>query len=263
MVSSSTRDSDRTRTDFGRDGFAIVRGLCPAETVASMRAAVERDLVGPVGPVEFEADVAYPGAPARRDQPGGDTVRRLLDALGRSAVFARWACSAAVTAFVRDALAAVDIRVVRAHHNCIMTKAPEFSSATGWHQDLRYWSYQRPELVNAWTALDAEAPDNGGMRLIPGSHRALFPDESFDDDRFFREDVPANRHWIDRAVQADLAPGDVLFFHAGVLHAAGANRTEARKRAVVFSYRDAANQPLPGTRSAAKADLDPESIRCR
>lgn len=263
MVSSRTSVSDRTRTHFERDGFAIVRSLCPGETVAAMRAAVERDLAGPVGPLEFEADVAYPGAPARRDQPGGDTVRRLLDALGRSAVFARWACSEAVTGFVRDVLEATDIRVVRAHHNCIMTKEPEYSSATGWHQDLRYWSYQRPELVNAWTALDTEAPDNGGMRLIPGSHRAAFPDDAFDADRFFREDLTNNRHWIERAVQADLAPGDVLFFHAGVLHAAGANRTSACKRAVVFSYRDATNAPIAGTRSAAKADLDPDSIRCR
>jgi phytanoyl-CoA hydroxylase len=190
-------------------------------------------------------------------------VRRLLDALGRSAVFARWACSGAVTGVVRAVLGAHDIRVVRAHHNCIMTKAPEFSSATGWHQDLRYWSYRRPELVNAWTALDTEAPDNGGMRLIPGSHRAEFPDEAFDADRFFRDDLPENRPWLERAVQADLAPGDVLFFHAGVLHSAGANRTGARKRAVVFSYRDVANAPIPGTRSAAKADLDPESMRCR
>ena len=82
-------------------------------------------------------------------------------------------------------------------------------------------------------------------------------------DRFFRDDLPDNRRWIERAVQTDLAPGDVLFFHAGVLHAAGANRSGARKRAVVFSYRDAANAPIPGTRSASKVDLDPDSMRCR
>ena len=263
MVSSRTGDPNRTRTDFERDGFAVVRGLCPAGIVESMRAAVERDLSGPVGPVEFEADVAYPGAPARRDQPGGDTVRRLLDALGRSEVFARWACSGAVTGYVRRFLGADEIRVVRAHHNCIMTKAPEFSSATAWHQDLRYWAFERPDLVNAWTALDAEAPDNGGMRLIPGSHRARFPAEAFDADRFFRDEAPGNRRWIERAVQADLAPGDVLFFHAGLLHAAGANRTAARKRAVVFSYRDATNAPVAGTRSASRADLDPDTMRCR
>jgi phytanoyl-CoA hydroxylase len=227
-----------------------------------MRACVERDLAAVAGPVEYEADVAYPGAPSDRDAPGGHTVRRLLDALGRDPVFVDWACSAALTGWARALLGVRDIRVVRAHHNCIMTKHPDYSSATGWHQDIRYWSFDRPELVNAWTALDIEACDNGSMRLIPGSHRAVFDTSAFDSDRFFRTDHPANRAWIESAVQVDMQPGDVLFFHAALLHAAGRNLTARRKRAVVFSYRPVNNRPLPGTRSAAGADLDPENCEC-
>ena len=227
-----------------------------------MWASVERDLAAVVGPVEFEADVAYPGAPPDRDAPGGRTVRRLLDALGRDPVFAQWACCSEVTGWIRGFLRTPDIRVLRAHHNCIMTKHPDYSSATGWHQDIRYWSFDRPQLVNAWTALDGEACDNGGMRLIPGSHRAVFDTQAFDANRFFRTECPANRVWIDSAVQVELKPGDVLFFHAALLHAAGRNLTGRRKRAVVFSYRPENNRPLPGTRSAARPDLEPERAAC-
>lgn len=258
-MNDSAQDRYPVSTEaFQRDGFAVLRGCCPQTEIAAMRRAVDRDLEGPAGPAEYEADVAYPGAPAARSAPGGGTVRRLLDALARAPVFARWACDPALTAPIRQLLASRDVRVVRAHHNCIMTKHPRFSSATGWHQDTRYWSFQRPDLVNAWTALDRESPDNGGMRLIPGSHRASFSPRSFDEDQFFIEDRPENRRWIDSAIQVELEPGDVLLFHAGLLHSAGPNTTAQRKRSVVFSYRDAGNLPLPGTRSASRRDLDPD-----
>lgn len=223
-----------------------------------MREAAARDLRQACPPLEYEADVAYPGAPASRRAPGGMTVRRLLDALARDPVFVDWACSAELLEPVRRLLGGHDVRVVRAHHNCIMTKQPEFSSMTGWHQDTRYWAFERPALINAWTALDFEGPDNGGMRVIPGSHRAVFDADCFDDQRFFREEGQINRDWIRRAVEIQLSPGDVLLFHAGLLHAAGRNATSQPKRAVVFSYRAADNRPLPGTRSAARPDLDPE-----
>jgi phytanoyl-CoA hydroxylase len=253
----------RALQSFVRDGFVIVRGLCDESRLAALQAATDRDLAESVEPLEYEADIAYPGAPATRAAPGGDTVRRLLDALARDPVFTDWACSPALTGWARQLLASDAVRVVRAHHNCVMTKHPRHSSATGWHQDIRYWSFDRPDLVNAWTALDFEGPDNGGMRLIPGSHRAVFGAESFDGERFFRTEPPANRDWIARAVQADLAAGDVLFFHAALLHAAGPNETDQRKRAVVFSYRSADNRPLPGSRSASREDLDPDRMRCR
>lgn len=257
-----TADMSAAQAVFERDGFVVAPALCPPDRLQRLRALVERDLAANRPPVEYEADVAYPGAPPNRDAPGGKTVRRLLDAMGRDPEFAAWACCGAVTERVRALLRARDIRVVRAHHNCVMTKHPDYSSATGWHQDIRYWSFDRPDLVNAWTALDSEACDNGGMRLIPGSHRAVFDSLAFDSDRFFRTDHPANRPWIESAVQVDLQPGDVLFFHAALLHAAGRNLTDRRKRAVVFSYRPASNRPSPGSRSAAVDDLVPGRASC-
>ena len=52
------------------------------------------------------------------------------------------------------------------HHNCVMTKHPG-CSATLWHQDIRYWSFDRPELISAWFALDQEEAVNGALRVIP------------------------------------------------------------------------------------------------
>lgn len=249
---------DELISTFERDGYLVARAACPPDRVERMRRAAQEDLRRRQGPLELESELGYPGAPAS-DASGGDTVRRLLDATGRNPAFGQWAASEALTGRVRALLGSREIRIVQAHHNCIMTKQPAFSSATGWHQDIRYWSFERPDLVNAWTALGRESADNGGMRLIPGSHRAVLDSERFDSERFFRDDHPPNRSWIERAVQVDLNPGDVLLFHAALLHSAGRNLTGERKLSVVFSYRSVDNRPRPGTRSASRTDLDPAS----
>lgn len=250
--------SENDLARFHEQGFLIFRGLAPPETVATMRTAAETDLAASRGPVELEADVHYPGAPAASDAPGGDTVRRLLRAFERDSSFRNWALSPQLLNTARRLLGDDDIRLVQAHHNCIMTKHPRFSSATHWHQDIRYWRFTENALVNAWTALGDETRDNGCMRVIPGSHRMNLKPERFDEARFFRRDLAENRALIKQAVRCELAAGDVLFFHSGLLHAAGRNLAGERKLAVVFTYRSADNPPEAGTRSASLPDIVPE-----
>lgn len=231
-----------------------MRGLAPAERIHDMRRMTQAHLAEAVEPIEYEADVAYPGAPASRAAEGGLTARRLLQAYDRDPVFRAWALDPRVTAIVAELLNDPTPRLTRCHHNCVMTKQPAFSSATAWHQDLRYWSFEKPELINTWLALGDETPANGCMRLLPGSHRLHVATQRLDEDRFLREDMDTNRELIDTAVAAELAPGDVLFFHAGVFHAAGRNETEERKLSAVFTYHGSDNRALPGSRSAR---LDP------
>jgi phytanoyl-CoA hydroxylase len=132
-----------------------------------------------------------------------------------------------------------------------MTKNPAFSSATSWHQDIRYWSFEKPELISAWLALGQEHEENGCLQLVPGSHRLEFRCEQFDDALFLREDLEENRRILQGRVLAELDAGDVLFFHSRLLHAAGRNRTGLTKFAAVFTYHSAGNRPLSGTRSAS------------
>ena len=118
-----------------------------------------------------------------------------------------------------------------------MTKFPGLSSTTGWHQDIRYWSFDRPELVNVWLALGPEYPENGGMRLVPGAHRLDVDRGRFDAALFLRQELPDNAELLRHAVDADLNAGDVLFFHCRTFHAASDNITTENKYSLVFSYR--------------------------
>ena len=142
-----------------------------------------------------------------------------------------------------------------AHHNCVMTKQPQFSSRTAWHQDFRYWSFQRPELVSVWLALGPETADNGALELVPGSHALPLDARQFDQQQFFREELAENQDLLDRRQLITLEAGDALLFHCLALHAAGPNRTDDTKYSVVFTYRPDANPPLPATRSASGGEL--------
>jgi phytanoyl-CoA hydroxylase len=144
-----------------------------------------------------------------------------------------------------------------AHHNCVMTKHPHFGTATGWHRDIRYWSFPRNELISVWLALENENENenNGGLRFIPGSHRFDIKPQQMDQLDFLRPEVAENQALFAQGKAVTLHQGDVVFFHSGLFHAAGRNNTAAVKESVVFAYHGESNPPLPGSRSAASENI--------
>ena len=131
-----------------------------------------------------------------------------------------------------------------------MTKHPGFSSATLWHQDVRYWSFQRPELISVWFALGDETAENGALRVIPGTHLLDVQAQRLDAELFLRPDLPENQALIDGAETVVLEAGDVLLFHCRLFHAAGRNHSDTVKLSPVFTYHRGDNYPLADTRSA-------------
>ncbi len=240
---------------FHRDGFLVVKAMASEATGNNLLDAVYQALNPPLAPLEYEADVRYPGAPRDLEDKGGRTPRRLLHAYARDKVFRDWAGSDAVVNTVRQLLHSDDVQLSQNHHNCIMTKFPGYSSETHWHQDIRYWSYDRPELINVWLALGEESTARGGMLLIPGSHKIQLDRGRFDASLFLRTDLAENQALLKTAVSADLNTGDVLFFHCRAFHAAGANNTTSPKYSLVFSYHASDNAPIPNTRSARYAEV--------
>jgi phytanoyl-CoA hydroxylase len=240
---------------FEHDGFLVLRGFASPARCHALVEEIDRCLDPPVGPLELEAELGYPGAPSDMHASGGQTPRRLLYAYARGPLFRDWARDPDLTGIVSALLGTRDIAVVQAHHNCIMTKYPRYGSETGWHQDIRYWSFARPVLINAWLALGPEGPEQGGLRVVPGSHRMTFSPDRFDDALFFLPQVAENRSLLADAVDIRLDQGDVLFFHCRLLHAAGCNRSAEIKRSLVFTYNRLDNPPLPDSRSARLAQL--------
>lgn len=239
---------------FRRDGYVIVRSLASRPLCGQLLLLAQRHLAARIGPLEYEADVKYPGAPAALEAPGGRTVRRLLQAYARDPLFRQWATSPAISDRLQPLLGS-RVALSQAHHNCIMTKDPSYGSSTGWHRDSRYWSFEKPELVSVWLALGREHGQNGCLLLLPGTHTMEFSPERLDAAQFLRSELEENRKLLRTQVAAALEAGDVLFFHSRLFHAAGQNETAATKYSLVFTYHAADNRPLAGTRSASLPDV--------
>jgi len=239
---------------FRNDGFLVFRKLAPELACDAMLDVVRAHLQREVAPVEYEAEVGYAGAPDSLDAPGGRTVRRLRSAYQRDTCFREWAEDERIVGWLRQLLSE-PVCLTLAHHNCVMTKHPNFGTATGWHRDIRYWSFARNDLIAVWLALGTESEENGALHVIPGSHRLQVGRHQMDDLDFLRPDVPENQALFAQGRVLELQKGDVVFFHSGLFHAAGRNATGQVKHSVVFAYRGQSNQPVAGSRSAAAGDV--------
>ncbi len=239
---------------FEKDGYLVFRAMLEPAACEHMLTVARQQLHAALPPLEYEAELGYAGAPSSLEAEGGRTVRRLRDAYGRDACFHDWAEDTRVISKLRQ-LFDEPVCLTLAHHNCVMTKHPQYGTATGWHRDIRYWSFTQPDLICVWLALGNETPDNGGLKFIPGSHRLQIAPDQLDELDFLRPEHPANQAIFAQGKAVELHQGDVVFFHSRLFHAAGVNTTPAVKTSVAFAYHGNSNQAVAGSRSAASPDV--------
>lgn len=235
--------------DFKQNGYLIKRQLIDMALLNDLRNQVKIQLQLRLPPFELEAEVGYPKAPESIKAEGGQTIRRLLLAYSRDAAFREWAKNKVVKGVLQQLLASEDVYLVQSHHNCIMTKQPQYSSKTGWHRDIRYWRFKDDLLVNSWLAMGDENNANGCLKVLPGTHTISVEGEMVDKDLFLNSQHPQAKQWIEGAIDVELAAGDVLFFHAALFHAANHNQTKQAKFSLVNSYHGKDNAPLENTKS--------------
>lgn len=221
---------------FSRFGYLVLPKAIPEEQRELLKKVTEYEIKDSNIPLELESDLQYPGAPRSLNALGGKTIRRLLGAYSRHHEYKKLAESDIIVESLKSLLRSEKLYLSLAHHNCIMTKHPLFSSSTGWHRDTRYWNFNNKYLINAWIALGDEHSKNGGMSILPGSH---LWDEKFDvtdNKQFLIDDHPSNAARLALANSINLNAGDCLLFSAHCFHTAGANHTNSKKLSVVFSY---------------------------
>lgn len=238
------------KKQFIRDGYLVLPSLLDNNELNLLKATTDQQLQQRVQPFELEADVHYPGAPESKSALGGGTIRRLLHAYERHEVYQSRAKNIDITGPVKSLLQAEQLYLTPNHHNCVMTKQPAFSSQTNWHRDTRYWNFSDKYLINAWFALGDERQENGGMLILPGSHRWDINADALDEAQFLIDDHPSNQARLSLAEQVDLQAGDCLLFSAHCFHAAGANKTDNAKFSLVFTFHSETTRSLPNTKSS-------------
>lgn len=247
--------TDQEIEQFNREGYLIKRQLIDMALLNDLRKQVKIQLQLRLPPFELEAELGYPKAPESVEAEGGQTIRRLLLAFSRDASFREWAKNKVVKNILQQLLTSEGVYLVQSHHNCIMTKQPQYSSKTGWHRDIRYWQFSDDLLINSWLAMGDENSANGCLKVLPGTHVLKAGNDMVDKELFLKHQHPQAKEWLDAAVDVELAAGDVLFFHAGLFHAANDNQTEQAKFSLVNSYHGEGNMPLSNSKSTTYEEV--------
>ncbi|MEU8980871.1 phytanoyl-CoA dioxygenase family protein [Streptomyces sp. NPDC048309] len=129
------------------------------------------------------------------------------------------------------------------------------------HQDNFYLRVEPGTCVAAWIACDAADRENGGLEVVPGTHRmrVFCPEEADPALSFAREHVPAPPGLT--AVPVDMAPGDVLFFNGSLVHGSGPNRSPDRfRRSFIGHYVGRSTQRIGGFYRTLTMSGDPVAL---
>jgi len=107
-----------------------------------------------------------------------------------------------------------------------------------WHQDGQYWPIRPRATVTVWIALDDVTPENGCMRVIPGSHRM----GEFSHDVSDREDLVLNnvlndpRLDLTTAYDVVLEAGQLSLHDVDLVHGSQPNRSRRRRAGFAIRY---------------------------
>ncbi|RUL87312.1 phytanoyl-CoA dioxygenase family protein [Tautonia sociabilis] len=225
-----------------RDGFAVVPDVLNGPEVAELILAVDR--------AELEADRRADPAALRR----GKSVYGLRDLLGRVPEVRRLSVSPAIRELVEPVLGPGAFAV----RGLWFDKTPGANWNLPWHRDLTIAARERVDAAgfSCWTTkagiphalappgvlegmltvrlhLDAAGPDNGPLRVLPGSHRL--------DGRDPTEVAP----WRGRCrpVECAVGAGGAVLMRPLLLHASNAAEAPGHRRVVHLEF---ATAPLPG-----------------
>lgn len=120
-----------------------------------------------------------------------------------------------------------------------------------WHQDGPYWPRVEPKVaVTAWVALDDATPENGCMRVIPGSHRGCvdFGQRQVDRPDLIQDhaiELPAGVVDESQAEDVILKRGDLSLHHSYIIHGSEPNHSDRRRAAYTIRYVPATTRIQP------------------
>lgn len=129
-----------------------------------------------------------------------------------------------------------DIALFAAHY---ISKPPRTGHPVLWHQDGHYWPLEPMEVISIWLAVDDSTPENGCMRVIPGTQKPqrMYPHH---EDRS-KPNVLSSRidpQYVDesKAVDVIVPAGGVSLHDPYVIHGSEANTSEKRRGGLTLRY---------------------------
>jgi len=222
--------SDDLVADYAEDGYVLVRGMLDDVEVGLLSRAAREDRV--LDEKSFE----------KGDGEGG-IVRLSLWNHPTNTIYGMIARSISI---VESAEKLLGDEAYHYHSKMIMKDAL-VGGAWTWHQDYGYW-YQNgvlaPNLTSAYIAVDPATRQNGCLQVIRASHtlgrieHQLTGDQAGADPE--RVEQILKRYEL---VYVEMSPGDVLYFHANMLHRSDQNRSDNPRWSMICCYNAKSNDP--------------------
>jgi ectoine hydroxylase-related dioxygenase (phytanoyl-CoA dioxygenase family) len=122
-----------------------------------------------------------------------------------------------------------------------ISKAPRVGKATPWHEDSSYWNGRvstMEGICTVWLAIDEATPENGCMRVIPGSQHGGFSEyEAVETaENIFDSQIKPELIKEDDAVYFALKPNECSLHEARIIHGAKANTSDMRRAGYTMRY---------------------------
>lgn len=248
-MATATVSSERAQ--FDRDGFFVFRDVLDAGLLDRLREASDASLAE-----QDEQHFAEQVTTGSMIMVNGPFIERYP-------VFAEFVAYPPIL----RALARLGFPDPRFGHGRVISKPPH-SPPLFWHEDGRFWndpvSYT-PIPIQAFLMfyLTDTTPENGCLRVIPGSHlkhhalHDLVPERHTEQNRQYRDAAanPAFAHYDDE-IDVPLRAGDFVAGYGTLFHASHANASDARRTCLTMWYYPAFPD-LPERTQASVAAVEP------
>ncbi|MEX2626078.1 MAG: phytanoyl-CoA dioxygenase family protein [Ilumatobacteraceae bacterium] len=205
-MTTSSRTTPAIVEQIDRDGYVVLDDVIGHDTLAALNDAVDRTIAATATP--FGGNVFL-----------GDRTQRVFNLLSHGAPFV----DVPVLPPVLDVIDAVLGSDPLLSSLTAMTTHPG-QAEQPLHADDANLPLPRPHdpvALVAITALSDFTVENGGTRVVPGSHRA---------DRRPRPDDAAD------AGSVEMTAGSVLIYNGSIWHGGGANRSDGRRTGIICNY---------------------------
>ena len=119
-----------------------------------------------------------------------------------------------------------------------ISKRPYDGQAVLWHQDGSYWPLEPMEVVTLWLAIDNSLPENGCMRVIPGTQTIELQEmqKRTDVNNVLNSEIDPSLVDESQAVDLVLKAGDVSVHHPHIIHGSNANNSPMRRAGLTIRY---------------------------
>ncbi len=136
---------------------------------------------------------------------------------------------------IAEALLGPDIALFASHY---IAKPPRDGRPVLWHQDGSYWPLEPMDVISVWLATDDSTPENGCMRVIPGTQAV--PLQKMESDtsggNVLGSRIDPSLVDESKAVDVVLKAGDVSVHHPNIIHGSEANMSDKRRGGLTIRY---------------------------